>query len=940
MQDPGDVNSDIEYSEASPPDGAAAPTGAPGSVELDRLQGADPVLAGLREQAQRENLLNRITTAVRESLVLNEILETTVRVLGTNLDLCRCYIAFVDKQRRIVRVVHEYYLPEVGSTLGEFAMGTYGPALLAQMESGDILAVDDVASDPRVAPFRDRILSPLNVRSLMYVPVLSEKRLVAVIGFSQCRFARQWEAAEISLAREVAGQVAVAMRQAQLYEQQRRAAEYRNLINQINRTVRASLDIDTIMQATVEALGQALDVDRCYALGPGPLPATLESATVRFEYCKPGVASVRGLKVPTRNRAREGPVGMIEEPLAIADIVETPRLVSRRKAELLSLTETRAMLSVRAVFGEQVLAVLELNQCYSPRQWSVEEIDLASEVADQLAVGISQALLFRRVTESEQQWNTTFNSMTDGLALLDPTGRIMRVNDSLLKLCNLERAEEAMGRDCYALLYGDPTGIPDSPVERVLATGQKVQIERDIASRGISLRESIDPIFDSVGQIAGLVLVIRDVTREREADRAIRYRNRQLAALNAIAAATTHSLDILSILEGAFARIIDVTSADAGTILLLDDTETQLDPVATHGGAARVAPLVDRDPASKMTATVLTADAPVSFDEFPLAIDRILLGIPSPLEQAGMVSALYAPIRSQQRALGLMVIAYASRRAFSANERQLLAVAGQQIGAAVENARLVANLQHALERVREANRLKDEFMAVVSHELRTPLTAIQGWAEVLGDPDLSNAERSDGLKIIQQASESLTRLISDLLEMSRIETRMLRLEKGRIDPNYPVKAAVQTVRHMADEKGIALELNLTEHLPPIDADSNRLQQVLWNLLVNAIKFTPSGGRVWVSTTAPTPDEIVVGVRDNGIGVDKEFLPYVFERFRQADSSATRHYGGLGIGLSLVKSLVEAHGGTVSVESSGLGRGTTFTVVLPAADAAPPRSERL
>jgi PAS domain S-box-containing protein len=885
------------------------------------------VIETAQKRAQREMLLNRITTAVHESLELDEVLDTTVRVLGQSLDLCRCYVAFVDKQRRMVRVVYEYHVPVVSSTAGEFPIGVYGGDLLTKMESGEIFAVDDVASDPRVDPFRDKILTPLAVQSLMYVPVRQDNRLAAVIGFSQCRARRRWTEEEIELAKTVAHQVGVAMRQAQLYDQQRRSAQYRALLNRINLLVRASLDLDTLLETTVDALGSVLEVDRCFVLAPGPFPPTLESALVRFEFCRTGVTSVRGLKMPIRNRAREGPVGTIEEPLAIADIAENPRLVSHRKADLLSLTETRAIISVRAIYADQVLAVLELNQCFEPRQWTDEEIDLVGEVAAQLAVGIHNALLFRRVTTSEQQWNTTFNSMMDGVALLDTNGVVLRLNESLLRVCNLDDAREALGRHCYELLYGDSESLREGPIERVLSTGQRIVVERDIAATGISLRESIDPIVDDQQQIVGLVLVVRDVTRERDAERAIRYRNRQLAALNAIAAATIHAQDLQSIWEGAFARIVDVTGSDAGAMLVLNEDEAALDPVATLGGAARIARLFDRAPDSPLMSAVLAADMPLALDEVP-ATDGASPVDAEAIDRAGIRSAIYTPIRSQRRVVGALVLAHASPRQYSANERQLLTVAGQQIGAAIENARLIATLQQALDRVREANRLKDEFLAVVSHELRTPLTAIQGWAEVLSDPDTSEAERDDGLTAIQQASESLTKLISDLLEMSRIETRMLRLELQHVDPNYPVLAAIQTVRQIAESKGVAITANLGSGIPSVVADSSRLQQVFWNLLVNAIKFTPAGGSVWVTTDAAGPGRVRIQVCDTGIGIDGSFMPHVFERFRQADSSTTRQYGGLGIGLSLVKSLVEAHNGTVTAESPGPGRGSTFTVVLP------------
>jgi len=883
-------------------------------------------LAAAEARVRRETLLNRITTAVRESLELNEVLETTVQTIGRSLDLCRCYIAFVDKQRQIVTVAHEYRIPEVVSTLGDFSIGAYGGGLLSLMERGELFVVDDVQTDARVAPFRERFLAPLGVRSLMYVPVIQDSRLVAVIGYSSVRVMRAWTQEEKELAIAVAEQVSVAMRQAQLFDRERRTARYRALMNRISRAVRASLDLDTILSQTVEEVGQALGLDRCFVLAPGPFLPTIETATVRFEYCRPGIASVRGLKMPLWTRGREGKVGAVEEPLAIADISETPRLVSRRKAELLVLTETRSMLSVRAVYSDQILAVLELDRCYEPHAWSTEEIDLVTEVAAQLAVAIHNALLFRRVTSGEQQWNTTFNSMTDGVALLEPTGTIRRCNESMTRLCNLTAASEAIGHHCYELLYGETESMRDGgPLERVLSTGQRVQIERDIPARGVSLRESIDPIFDEDQHVEGLVLVVRDVTRERDAERAIRYRNRQLGALNAIAAATTQSLDQQAIWDGSFARIIDVTGADAGAMLLLDEEGTRLDPVATHGGAARAALLYHRDPWDPATAVVLASEAPIASDEFPPGCEP--LGHPLAVGDAGLGCAIYTPIRSQRRPVGLLVVAHAAKRSFSANDRQLLTVAGQQIGAALENARLVANLQQALDRVREANRLKDEFLATVSHELRTPLTAIQGWAEVLSDPETSAEETREGLSTIQHASESLTQLISDLLEMSRIETRMLRLELNRIDPNYPVHAAVLTVRQMAESKGLTIRESLAPGLPEIEADSGRLQQVMWNLLVNSTKFTPSGGTVWVSTELESPRYVLIRVRDDGVGIEPDFLPHVFERFRQADGSATRSYGGLGIGLSLVRSLVEAHGGTVEAQSAGIGHGAQFTVRL-------------
>jgi signal transduction histidine kinase len=341
-----------------------------------------------------------------------------------------------------------------------------------------------------------------------------------------------------------------------------------------------------------------------------------------------------------------------------------------------------------------------------------------------------------------------------------------------------------------------------------------------------------------------------------------------------------------------------------------------------------VAHLLGRDPRSGAAAAIFESDSPLSLAELSARFSISQDGSASDQIHSG----LFAPIRSRQRPLGIIAVGYFADHVFSANERQLIAVAGQQLGVAVENARLISNLQSALERVREANRVKDEFLAVVSHELRTPLTAIQGWSEVLQDPEVEREQLYEGLDAIHYASASLTQLISDLLDLSRIEHNVMRLETQPIDPNYPVRAAVSTTGQIAESKGVDLHVDLAESLPLVMADPGRMQQVIWNLLVNAIKFTPAGGNVWVST-ALAGTSVHFTVKDDGTGISSDFLPHVFDRFTQADGSPTRQFGGLGLGLSLVRSLVEAHGGKVVASSDGKGLGATFVVAIPILEAA-------
>ena len=242
-----------------------------------------------------------------------------------------------------------------------------------------------------------------------------------------------------------------------------------------------------------------------------------------------------------------------------------------------------------------------------------------------------------------------------------------------------------------------------------------------------------------------------------------------------------------------------------------------------------------------------------------------------------------------------------------------------------------ADAERARDEAQSANRLKDEFLATLSHELRTPLNAILGWVSLLRDQRVEPARIPKVLEIVARNAQSQAQLISDVLDVSRVITGRLRLRLQPVVVSRLMRDAMDTVRPAADAKGIALELRVLCEAPRMNGDAERLRQVFWNLLSNAVKFTPAGGRV-VATIDRVGAQIQVTIADTGMGIAQEFLPFAFERFRQADQSFTRPHGGLGLGLAIVKHLVETHGGEVAVSSEGLGRGTTFTIQLPIAGA--------
>jgi PAS domain S-box-containing protein len=244
-----------------------------------------------------------------------------------------------------------------------------------------------------------------------------------------------------------------------------------------------------------------------------------------------------------------------------------------------------------------------------------------------------------------------------------------------------------------------------------------------------------------------------------------------------------------------------------------------------------------------------------------------------------------------------------------------------------ERERLLQSEHEARTQAEAANRFKDEFLATVSHELRTPLNAILGWSHMLVRGRLDEENTAHGLEVIERNARAQNQLIADLLDISRIITGKFRFEPDAVELIPTIKAAVETVRPAVSAKGIDLRLQLDPAAGPISGDANRLQQIVWNLLSNAVKYTPRNGRIEVQSRRQDSSAVII-VKDTGEGITPDFLPYIFDRFRQADASTTRHHGGLGLGLAIVRHLVELHGGTVFAASKGFGQGTTFTVTLP------------
>jgi signal transduction histidine kinase/CheY-like chemotaxis protein len=314
----------------------------------------------------------------------------------------------------------------------------------------------------------------------------------------------------------------------------------------------------------------------------------------------------------------------------------------------------------------------------------------------------------------------------------------------------------------------------------------------------------------------------------------------------------------------------------------------------------------------------------------PLVIDDIETAeLYTPfLREHGVKTLLGVPLLLEGRVLGVIHVGRRSARSFTADDTRLLQLVAFRVALAIDNARLFEEERAARQEAEAANRAKDEFLTTLSHELRTPLTPVIGWIHMVRTGMLPAKEIDHGLAVVEKNAHALKRLINDLLDMTAILSGKMRMEELPVHITRVINEAMETARPFAESRDIHLEISFRDWGDEIViGDSTRLSQVFGNLLQNAIKFSTTGGRVKI-ICATEGDVVLVSVEDKGCGITSEFLPRVFEKFVQADGSKTRAHGGLGLGLSLVKSFVEAHNGTIEARSGGVGRGSCFTVRLP------------
>jgi PAS domain S-box-containing protein len=515
--------------------------------------------------------------------------------------------------------------------------------------------------------------------------------------------------------------------------------------------------------------------------------------------------------------------------------------------------------------------------------------------------------------------------------------------------------DEVRGRPLHDVIHHThPDGrhypLQDCPIDRAFPErnrmqGQEVFIHKEGHFYEVAFTAS--PIRADDGEPIGTIIEVQDVTEQNRQQRSAKAEAELLEVLNKTATLIGGELNLERLLQGVTDSATQLTGAQFGAFFYQGtDSQGEALTLYTLSGAPREA--FERFGHPRPTPVfepTFRGGAAVRIDDVQKDPRYGQWG-----PHHGMPKG-HLPVRSylavtvmsrQGQVIGGLFFGHPQPGMFSERSERLATGIAAQAAVAIDNARLYADAQRlgqertqlleseraARAEAERASTLKDEFLATLSHELRTPLSAILGWAHILRRKLGNDPSVSQGIDVIERSTRVQTQLIEDLLDMSRITSGKLRLDTQPLAPVTFVQAAIDSVRPAAETVGVGISLELDDTVSAVSGDQSRLQQVIWNLLTNAIKFSPIRSEIQVRISG-CDDKVNIEVIDQGVGISPDFLPHVFERFRQADGSTTRKYGGLGLGLSIVRHLVDLHGGEIEAFSEGEGTGAKFVVRLPA-----------
>ncbi|HKX32444.1 MAG TPA: GAF domain-containing protein [Blastocatellia bacterium] len=625
---------------------------------------------------------------------------------------------------------------------------------------------------------------------------------------------------------------------------------------------------------------------------------------------------------------------------------KVPYVTNKAETDPLLTPELRARFGISTALAipiinvrDEVLGFIEIHNKKEAGGFTRSDQERLMAISNIAAIAIQNVLTYQEsqlAQETQSRLAAIVESSDDAIISKTLEGRITSWNKGAERIFGYT-AEEAIGQSITMLIPPDRLSEEEGILGK-LQQGERidhfetVRVKKNGTQIDVSL--TISPVKDAVGRIIGASKIARDLTENQRAKILLEEERAALETVNQVGRLLSAELDLEKLVQALTDAATKVIDAQFGAFFYneLDESGASYLLLAWSGTPREQFLNFPSPRATELFGATFRGEGVIRVDDVRQD-PRYGKNPPYHEIPAGhlpVVSYLAVPVISRSGEIfGGIFFGHSEPGMFSERHEQIVTGLAGQAAIAMENARLYETARRARKEAEEANRMKDEFLATVSHELRTPLNAILGWSRMLRGGRLNEQSITHAVETIERNARAQAQIIEDILDVSRIITGKVRLDVNRVEIGSTIEAAVDSLRPAAEARGVRLQTVLDGGPNLVLGDSSRLQQVIWNLLSNAIKFTPKEGRVQV-VLERINSHIEIKVVDTGQGISPEFLPFVFERFRQADSSTAREYSGLGLGLAIVRHLVELHGGSVSADSGGLGCGATFTVKLPLA----------
>ena len=801
--------------------------------------------------------------------------------------------------------------------------------------------------------------SATDLQSWMGAPLLARRDVVGAL-IVESRRARAYREEDAAILFTLANHLAITVEKARLFTAESRRAAQLAFINEIAGHITATLDLDELLQRAASLIHEHFG---CRSVGLFALDPHTREAVFSNGAGEWSERIERGYR-QSIDRGLLGRALRTGQPVVANNLAESAEYFSPIGEQASGSALIIPLQRSGAVIGALAMRHSDLDH------FRGDVIETAQTVADQLSIAVDNARLYRDTKRRLDELTVVHEMALAGTSALDVGEVSQRAVETLQRRLHFDfmalflldalgaavelratsrpeemslrhaRIEVGRGLIGAAALMGQPVNSPDviqdtrylpglpgirSELAVPLKVGERVVgvLDAQSARPGAFSHDDERLLLTVASQLA----VILDKARlHQETEK----RLKDVLTLQSFAQQISASLDLGEVLDSIVITLKDVLGCRGVSIALLSADSQMLEIRAAAGIQAKW----KRDARLKLGEGI---GGKVAATARPMYV-------PDTLTEEGFIffdpvvrSLLCVPLTVKERVIGTLTVDQSVPRAFTDGDERLLTIAAAQAAVAIENAQLyeelkerARKLEQAYRELKEADRLKDELVQNVSHELRTPLTFVKGYVELLLEEDMGpiNERQRESLAIVAEKANQVTRLVSDIIFLEQIERESLQLDD--VDMAEVAQLALQGCEVTAAAAGIRLRLEVEPDLPIIRADRDRLNQVFDNLLANAIKFSPSGGAITVRVQREM-DAILVTVADTGIGIPRDRLHRVFERFYQVDGSATRRFGGAGVGLAIVKRIVEAHGGRIWVESEP-GTGTTFYFTLPFASA--------